>query len=62
MVWWVKPLQRKRDMSWQLVAESDEGGGFHPCCDHAHPTAEEALACEEAQKQADMTTGVPRRV
>lgn len=58
MVWFVQPMQRKSDMSWQLVAKSDEGGGFHPCCDHAHATAEEAQECEEARKQADMTTGI----
>lgn len=59
MVWITQPLQRKSDMTWQLVANSDEGGGFHPCCNHPHETAEAALNCEEAQKKADQTTGVP---
>lgn len=59
MVWFVEPMQRKADLSWQLVAKSDEGGGFHPCCDHPHATAEEAQDCAEAQKQADAVTGVP---
>lgn len=57
MVWIVQPRQRKADLTWQLVADSDEGGGFHPCC--KHPTAEEAQDCLEARKQADMTTGMP---
>lgn len=59
MVWFVQPRQRKSDMMWQLVAESDEGGGFHPCCDHPHATADEAQTCDEAKREADAVTGVP---
>lgn len=65
MVWIVQPLQRKSDMTWQLIAESDEGGGFVSCCVHPHPTFDEAQACKEAGKRADEVTGmagIPRRI
>lgn len=63
-MWWVQPLQKKAaDGSpsgiWHLVASSDEGGGTWPGCQHEHRSAEEAEACEDAQRQCGSVTGFP---
>lgn len=64
MVWFVKALEKKTANGepagiFHLCAESDEGGGFYPGCDHAHPTAQDAEACPEARKKMDEVTGIP---
>lgn len=64
MTWIVQTLQRKgRDGLpsglWHLCAESDEGGGFEPGCDHDHASAEEAQRCLEARKHLGEVTGFP---
>lgn len=60
MVWFVKALRLKSDLKWNLIAESDENGGFRECCTHGHDTAEAAIACDEAQNVASRITGFPR--
>lgn len=64
MTWIVQPLQRKGSDGlpaglWHLCAESDEGGGFVPGCDHDHATAEEAQQCLDARKHLGEVTGFP---
>lgn len=57
---WLVQTRQKRDLSgWTLIAESDEGGGFWPCCQCEHPTADEAQACELAKIRAGEVTGFP---
>ena len=57
MVWFVQPLKKVNEEVWHLVASSDEGGGFHPCCSHPHATAEEAQDCGEAKTKAGSFAG-----
>lgn len=64
MAWFVQPLQRKDANGnpsglWHLCAESDEGGGFYPGCDHDHRSAEEAQDCDEAKVYLGGITGFP---
>ena len=64
MAWVVQALQRKNEAGeplglWHLCAESDEGGGFAPGCDHDHGSAEEAQQCMEARKYLGSVTGFP---
>lgn len=64
MAWIVQPLERRNSDGkplglWHLCADSDEGGGFYPGCDHDHGSAEEALRCLEARKHVGELTGFP---
>jgi hypothetical protein len=64
-MWFVQALQKANDDGtpsgvFHLVAQSDEGGGTRPGCDHDHRSAAEAEACEEAQDRCDRVTGIPR--
>lgn len=64
MTWVVQPLQRKDAAGnpsglWHLCADSDEGGGFAPGCEHDHPSAGEAQDCLEARKHLGEVTGFP---
>lgn len=64
MTWLVQPLQRKDAAGnpsglWHLCANSDEGGGFVPGCDHDHASAEEAQDCLYARKYLGEVTGFP---
>lgn len=64
MAWFVQPLQRrdtdgKPSGLWHLCAESDEGGGFVPGCEHDHSSAEEAQDCKAALIALGTVTGFP---
>jgi hypothetical protein len=72
MVWIIQPMERKDPLSgqgngkWDLVARSDEGGGFHPCLPTSdHPgfdTAELAAADPVARAIAGRITGIAREL
>lgn len=55
MAWFIEVLQRQDKGQplglFRLVAESDEGGGFVEGCQHDHPTANEAMGCQEARER-----------
>lgn len=64
MTWIVQPLQRKGADGqpsglWHLCANSDEGGGFVPGCDHDHASADEAQSCLDARKHLGEVTSFP---
>lgn len=58
-MWIVEPreLAPKGTGIYHLVASSGREGAIG-CCDHNHPTPEEASACPEARAEADRITGI----
>lgn len=70
MTWIIQPMERRDPVTqegsgkWDLVARSDEDGGFWPAIPNngEHPgfdTPEEAAANPEARAIANMTAGIP---
>lgn len=59
-MWFVEPreLAPAGTGIFHLVASSDEGGGETGCCAHPHRSPEEAVACPDAQANAERITGM----